>query len=285
MLSFKKNFLFIHIPKTGGTSLKNVLRKYEERELFDTYLSDLTGELKNRNWKELKRKYAKDIIDNNESELEKYFKKDTNGNWIINSTLKNKKSLSTYSNTFFHLTYSQYKEVVENKRFDDLVKFSIVRNPYDRLISLHLWQNNKFDRNVFCETIKKYAYILHNDWNPMTYHICDIKNRNNLRIDNNIDVINTIKSEYEVNESLGYQQFTLGETVDFVLKFETDLTEPVIKKLCSHLKVEYTQIENLNKSTDRPHYSYYYDKEMITLVEKYYKLDLDTFGYNFKKEN
>jgi len=30
MISHKKNFIFIHVPKTGGNSLQNVLRKYSE---------------------------------------------------------------------------------------------------------------------------------------------------------------------------------------------------------------------------------------------------------------
>ena len=34
MISLKNNFLFIHVPKTGGNSLQNILRHYSEDEII-----------------------------------------------------------------------------------------------------------------------------------------------------------------------------------------------------------------------------------------------------------
>ena len=72
-----------------------------------------------------------------------------------------------------------------------------------------------------------------------------------------------------------------AHTVDFTLRFEDSLRNRVIYDFCKKLGIEYKPLKQLNSSPRRKHYSKYYDAETRAIVEKYYKIDLDTFNYDF----
>ena len=95
-----------------------------------------------------------------------------------------------------------------------------------------------------------------------------------MRIDKDIDWITSIDSQFEdctKPKNDGRQLIELGNTVNFILKYESDLNNNTVEKLCNYLKIDFKPIEKLNQSNSREHYSSYYDKDMIDLVEKYYK--------------
>jgi hypothetical protein len=74
-------------------------------------------------------------------------------------------------------------------------------------------------------------------------------------------------------------------TVDFVLRFEENLSNRAMSGLCSRLGIKYQSLTKLNASQEKKHYSHYYDAEMRATVEKYYKSDFDTFDYDFDKKS
>ena len=262
MISFEKNFLFIHIPKTAGTSLKQILSPYEERELFKFYSSDMIDELSenNLNWKEITQKYYRQAMSGDRQKFERI-------NLLQNSLANvNAKIKHPALSGTFHLTFTQYLEIVDKERFDNFIKFSIVRNPYDRAISLHMWKNkSKFNREVFINDIKHLARKRFNDWNPMCFRLCEL-----------------IDAEEKKKEHKEY--FSYGKTVDFVLRYESDLNNDKLKSLCDYLNIAYEPIKQLNKSKDKKHYSSYYDEEMKKVVYEYYKIDFETFGYSFNEK-
>ena len=67
-------------------------------------------------------------------------------------------------------------------------------------------------------------------------------------------------------------------------KFEENLNNRSIHQLCKRLNIPYQSLKNLNASPARKHYSAYYNDEMRKSVEKHYKIDLDTFNYDFDKK-
>ena len=94
MISIKNNFLFIHIPKTAGNSIQNVLKEYSEDKI--TISSE-----------------------NKQDGINQFGIRSNNYNLNKHSNLKN------------------YKYEIERDIFTKLFKFTVVRNPWDRVISFY----------------------------------------------------------------------------------------------------------------------------------------------------
>ncbi len=294
MLSFDKNFLFIHSPKTGGTSLKYLLKDYEERELFDKYQSVFFDELKTQNWKTMATRLEKSLTsfdgdmwrDNILKKFDKEFV-DIDGDGEAKDLLfayeqklkpayhKKMTLLNPNDNGYYHLAYNHYKQLLNTEVFEQLVKFSIVRNPFDRAISLYFWNNggSEIDMEKFIECVEVLSPVFYNPWNPVTWWVCDA----------NLEQVNK-----DTEDKDGHKKNIVivdpASTVDFILKFEDNLNNRTVYNLCNQLGINYQPLQHLNASHSRKHYSAYYDSEMRALVEKHYKCDLDAFNYDFDKK-
>ena len=128
-----KNLIFIHIPKTGGTTVENYMRAIDKPILQCGY-----GKFKN----------------------------------VV----------------FQHFNYKDYIKFFGNKGYNKFSKFSIVRNPYDRLISEYYWVKSKL--NIGFKSNKTFDFFLnevedivnnkkydltiyHNHFIPQCEFICD----------------------------------------------------------------------------------------------------------------
>ena len=102
ILSHKYKLIFIHIGKTGGTSVEDTLSK-----LLGLSIDDM--------------EYNKEIIDNID-------KIGHTPDWATARDHSGKINCK-------HITGRDLKQIVGAKLWDSYFKFSIVRNPYDRLLS------------------------------------------------------------------------------------------------------------------------------------------------------
>ena len=194
----KQKLLFIHIPKTGGTSLENYLSKK-----FRTPLNRLS----------------------------------LFGVW-------NKLSLES---VFHHLKYSTIVENFKKLGVRLPVKvITIVRNPYDRIISDLFWLH-------FINTSTTQSEV---------YNI--IK-----------DYINIPKTDN--HNTPQYKFLTINEHLIDVTIFKTETLQDDVKKY------GFTDFDlNLNVNKNKVDYLSFLNKDSIDLINSFYDLDFKYFGYNKK---
>lgn len=191
---------------------------------------------------------------------------------------------------------NNYRSVVEILDNSDYFKFTVVRNPWERLLSAYL---NKF--------------VQYNDPRITKKVIDDVYYNNNENPDYNksinfqqfIEYLVRTKDE-NLNDHFRPQYLFLGNTkFDFIAQFETlEKDFEFIKKkfnitfnLSINNVTNYSDAEltlpkpdgfssyypsELNKLGSYPYYTKFYNKSLIELVKKRYQKDIDLFSYTFK---
>ena len=149
-----------------------------------------------------------------------------------------------------HSRLNVYKRRLEKDLYRKLFKFTIVRNPWDRMISHYFSPHRgkiEWDRNEFIEFVKGN---------------------------------NSIKSFLSTGffNNIGNRPF---RNLDFILRFEK-LAED-FELLCEKLNIEKTRLPHVNIS-NHSHYSCYYDEELVNLVASRFSHEIDYFGYTFTVE-
>lgn len=196
MISHKKKFIYIHIPKTGGNSLSLYLKNYSSNKVIQRNSRVGLGQ-------------GIDII------CEK-------------SKIDIKHMPITYYRGLYPNLYSSY------------IKFTIVRNPYDRLISLYFWlrSNRPYTKKSFKEFLNK------NIKSQLSF----------IMVDDKIEV-------------------------DYICKFE-NLEEDlkyIFNKI--NIDTKDMVFPHLNASKHN-YYMSYYDNELLSIINKKYENDFKVLGYD-----
>jgi len=151
---------------------------------------------------------------------------------------------------FNHKNAEDTKREIGDEIFNSYLKFCVVRNPYDCMVSAFYWDRsmNIVDKNIDFKTYCK-QYTL-------TY------NRSNV-------------SRILLNEE---------KVCNVYLRFENLIGD--IIKLCSTLGIKEYDIRRLpkHKGRIRPQFSYYqkfYDDETKEIVSNLFKTEIEMFGYTF----
>ena len=134
-----------------------------------------------------------------------------------------------------------------SSNFDQLYKFSFVRNPWDRYVSLYFYKRERFNyEESFTDFCKNAAeYVLEKPGHRRQVDMLMIN----------------------------------GEiAVDFVGKMENFQTD--FDVVCRHLNIEETTLPHINQTKHKPWQEYYND-ESRKIIEEIYKEDIDYFGYEF----
>jgi hypothetical protein len=146
-----------------------------------------------------------------------------------------------------HSTLAEYRAALGDAEFGRLYKFTCVRNPWERMISLYFTPTQKaeaWDR-------KKFIKIISNAVSVADY----------LRLDPGD------KDPFA--------------SVDYIMRFE-NLAED-FRAVCAALDISPVTLPQYNRS-DREHYSKYYDKDLRELVHARFAAEIERFGYTFEQQ-
>lgn len=141
------------------------------------------------------------------------------------------------------------RDHVGKQHWDNAYKFTTVRNPYDRAVSM--WKHKSWNRiptfTEFCERI-----ISDKKKSPMQeWHIQDFY---------------THLFEDDVFMLDGYMRFE---------NLQKDFS-----KICNTLKLPHRNLPHVNKSNHK-HYTEYYDDKTYQIITEKYTKDIEFFGYKF----
>lgn len=196
-----KHILFIHIPKTGGTSVENYLKQNDVQLLYSFF-----------------------------------------GNKLFPT-----KELQRYS-----LQHQTYKTIYEYRdlckiRFDNRLRIiSIVRNPYNRLVSdlffFNLIKHNTSQKEVY-NILKKY-----------------------------------IKSERVDNHNTPQYKFVTDKTNKLIPNIRIFRTETLTRDMHNYGFKNFNKWDHIGKQNSIM-YLQYLNRESINLINSYYDLDFKLFYY------
>lgn len=189
MIDHEKRLLFIHIARTGGTSVETALIQND--------------------W------------------------------WFIEPNTK-------------HLSASQAHKYYGEEIWNSYTKFAVVRNPWDRIISMWAtgwWRSKSEDVNSNI-----------NDKKKLTNFILQLK-----------------PHPHEIYDSLFYHEI-LDERMDYILRFENLALD--LSAMLAELKLQQVSLPHVEKG-ERKHYREYYDKDTEKLVGSIFQKDIELFHYKF----
>ena len=200
------NVLFIHIPKTGGSSIEEYLSyKYKIK------------------------------LDNSSLYLFTQDKRLLNENMKINSSLQ-------------HLTYNQ---IVENRKvlnihFDNIKIITIVRNPYERIVS-DLFFNNLITKDTSKETV--------------------------------FDIINQyLESDKYDNHNIPQHNFITNDNQEIIPNIHILRTESLNNDMHHLGYTDFNLFSNANPNKVK--YADYLSNKSIEIINNFYHLDFILFSYD-----
>jgi hypothetical protein len=203
MKSSSKNFLFIHIPKTGGNAVQKILMPYCDDKVY-------------------RRGYKKGKL--NDFEIENELGLGRKHEW-----------LGSYDNNPQALIGD----------LSEYFKFTIVRNPWERMVSWYCWQypsiSQRLDKDHFRENI------------------------------------------LEAKHPSMRQYISLGTEVamDYIIRYEH--LESGTSSVCKKLNIPFNGLEVTNAS-QHPHYSRFYTPADAEFLGRKYRDDIEEWGYAFERE-
>jgi len=146
-----------------------------------------------------------------------------------------------------HSAINDYASMLDREIFNDIFKFSCVRNPWDRLISFYFSPHNgvkTWDRDMFISLVKRVS--------PMIDY---------LRVHNT--GINRAKSSIDI---------------DYIIRYES--LQDDFDAVCDKLELPRRSLPHRNKS-DHNYYSEYYDDALLKMVSNLFAKDIELFRYDF----
>jgi hypothetical protein len=169
-----------------------------------------------------------------------------------------------------HASAKEISSFMGETLFDDYLKFSVIRNPWDRVVSLYYWRthNEKGENNT--------TDVL-NIKDPLTFEQF-MKGSGKKTL--------MLGGDKVFNDSDNWDLVTINDKpiCDFYIRYE-DLNED-IKKLCDKLGITNYDLSLLPNHKggyrkDKRDYRDYYNEETKDIVAQLYKKEIKEWGYKF----
>lgn len=226
IISHTHKFIFIKSWKTAGTSIEAALSEHGSGDDIVTPLGD----------------YG--------------FNRDEKGEWVHKSMNE--------GNFHQHDDALTIKRQIPPEVWADYFKFSIARNPWDRMISLFYWENRRTPPPL----VKKRFY----------HHL-------GVPFDEMRDVRKSFsefvkKSDWETNDRFYVIDNQL--CADYVIRYE-NLADG-LSEVCKTVGIPTTSLPQLKSGMREKshHYSEYYDEETRNIVAERHMNDIQLLGYRFE---
>lgn len=160
---------------------------------------------------------------------------------------------------------------LNSKVYDQYYKFSIVRNPWDRIVSCY---KNKISTEKI--TNKWFKDGVYRGFEPFGLFYCGMS------FDAFVDAVCRIP-DYQADTHFKSQaSFIFNASgkiaVDDCYRFES--VEQAVKDVCAKCNVELNQLDHLQR-TQHDAYTAYYTKKTKNMIEKRYRTDIKMSGYSF----
>jgi hypothetical protein len=175
-----------------------------------------------------------------------------------------------------HLKASEYVTCghVTQQDFDSYFKFSFVRNPWSRLVSVYRYLGFVEDMPFKQFLVEKFAG--EEDWEPRLFRLPQydfLFNGSNRQLVDFIGRFENLQAGFDqVCMSIGLSPITLPHVNETGKdRRAMDLMKQMVKRASPfHRRYE-----------EHDHYTKYYDNESIELVARLHAKDLEEFGYSF----
>lgn len=145
-----------------------------------------------------------------------------------------------------HLKASQYKKMIGNLQWESYYKFSIVRNPWDRVISMY---HQKYFQDIGIRSGKSLKYFLSN-YTPAPWE-------HGIQCSDYID-----------------------EKLNLIIKYENRVEGLNLLYEQTGIFVDSNISERSDNRTDKD-YKKFYDSETIEIVKNMFYNDIQNFNYDF----
>lgn len=214
MIGLKHKFLFVHMPKTAGNAIQNILLKYSEDQMVVSKL-----------------------------------KHDGVERFGVTSEYGTKK----------HTKLFDYKKVLSPEVYEGLFKFTIVRNPWDRVVSRYFFKKMKreFEKGRSAAEIEEMPF----------------DRKEFIRV---IGTTPTLENFLLENPGRGKIDFLKDTDIDFFIRFE-HLQED-FDEVCARLDLPKESLPVRNQSKHKDFRSYYDDKTRKLVLERH-RNEIEYFGY------
>ncbi|MFC1908578.1 sulfotransferase family 2 domain-containing protein [Chloroflexota bacterium] len=183
--------------------------------------------------------------------------------------------------TVKHSTLSEYESALEPELYNSLFKFAVIRNPWDRMVSLYFSSNVRdWNREAFRRIVEAAFPLRHfivvNSPIQNVLRKYDLRREQGRKTHLGIDMERILR---RLKFPISSDKKNLIDDIDYLLRFET--LDEDFKLVCEQLDIPHVPLPVVNVS-ERVHYSQYYNEELKELVRRKFAEEIEFGKYQFE---